>query len=201
MKETKFAFNRQTKLDDDFFYVSSLNPTFKKTDHKFEISDNCILNSYNEEISDYDYISILTKKKYKNGAKISTHCDFKGYGAPIIVISDDVRAYENGDKYYGLHFEVVAYSLGCNIWQIIPLPEGSKEPIENRKIANLPFEIGQEEPVSLTIEVCGHTIKVTLNGRELLAESPDIPDSFHVGLTACEGINKFYDMTIEGEEA
>lgn len=197
----KYVFGKDTDLEKDFSYISSLNPTFIKTDKRFIPEENCIRNEFNDSINDYDYISIVTKKKYRKGARLTTRCDFKGYGAPIISITDDCRYYDNGDMYYGLHFETVAYSLGCNIWQIIPLPEGSKEPIENRKIANLPFEIGQEEPVEITIEVLDKKIVANINGRTIIAESDDIPDTFHVGLTACEGINKFYDFVIDAEEA
>ena len=203
MKKT-YVFNGKEPLENDFFYVSSLNPTFKKTDKKFQFDDtavNCIRNEYNEDIKDYDYISILSKKRYKSGAKMTTRCAFFGYGAPIIVIGDDVRSYENGDRYYGLHFEVVAYTKGCNVWQIIPLPEGSKEPIENRKIATFPFPIEENSLVEISIEVRDKRIVVRVNDETVVAESPDIPEAFHVGLTACEGIDRFFDFTIDAEEA
>ena len=198
---TKYVFNKDTDLDKDFFYVSSLAPYFKKTDKHFEVMEDCIKNSYNPDIEDWDYISILTKKKYKNGAKLSTHCTFEKYGAPIIVFSNDYTTDEKGDNFYGLHFEVVAYEKGCNIWHIYPLPAGSRTPIATPKIGFGEFVIEGGEMVDMTVEVIGKKIKVTMNGHTIETENEHIPDEFHVGLTACEGVNRFYDFTIDAEEA
>ena len=63
MKE-KYIFNEKFNLEEKFIYITS---PASKSKNKFIQKEDCIENSYNEEIKDYDYISIITKEKYKDG--------------------------------------------------------------------------------------------------------------------------------------
>ena len=88
----------------DFMYVSSLTT---ETHTQFDFEENCIVNRYNPEIIGewkYDYISLVTKDRYGKGVKLSTQCSFEKFGAPLIVLTDDITP-KDGRNYYGLHFE------------------------------------------------------------------------------------------------
>ena len=97
---------------------------------------------------------------------------------------------------YGLHFEVVAWERGCNVWHIIPYPERTERPIMPTKILAQSFTIKPDELIDMRVRVEHGRIDIEINGNSFSVENPDIPDSFYIGYTACEGINKLYDMEI-----
>ena len=39
-------------------------------------------------------------------------------------------------------------------------------------------------------------IAIDVNGNKFEIQDDEIPDTFQVGITACEGINRFYDFEI-----
>ena len=130
----KFTFDKDLKLEEKFIYVSSPASRSKK---KFLRKEDYIENSYNEEIQDFDYISIITKKRYDNGVKVKAKCSFDSFGAPLLVLTDDCRKQGEGQYQYGLHFEIVAYENGCNVWHIVPGKASS--PIEVTKVGSMEF--------------------------------------------------------------
>ena len=193
----KYVFGKGYDVKEDFIYVSSL---ITETHTQFDSEDDCIVNRYNPAIKGdwkYDYISIVTKEKYAQGVRFSTKCTFEHYGAPLLVFTDDVTA-RDGRNYYGVPFEVVAYDEGVNIWHIMPTDEENSElPIKVKLIGQLQFPIADGTPVDLSARVENGTVYVEINGKTVSATHPDIPQAFHVGVTACEGINRFYHLEIE----
>ena len=189
-----YHFGTGMELEKDFFYVSSL---ITKSNTVFRTEKNCIANSYNEQLGEWDYISILTKEKYPQGTILSTKCLVESYGAPLIVFSDDITCAEDGRNYYGVHFEIVAYEQGCNVWKITPDEHAPNDlPIRMDRIGFLEFPIEGGSIIDLSVWVSGGAIHVRINGNEFSVADPDLPQTFHVGLTACEGVNRFYDFQI-----
>jgi len=189
----EYNFSKDCWNKDDFMYVYSPNcKAFKK----FCEESDCIKNEFNNEIDDYDYLSIVTKEKYSEGVKITTVCSFDSFGAPLIVLSDDITEKDNRLEYI-LHFEAVAYENGCNIWHIVPWPERVERPIKPTKIAFDEFKIEDGSKIELSLEVQHKKFIVTVNGHKTEVENDDIPQNFHVGITACEGINRFYSLKLE----
>ncbi len=192
----KYLFGKNTDVNEDFIYVSSL---ITETHTKFDCENDCIVNRYNPEIKGdwkYDYISIVTKKKYAQGVTLKTKCSFEHYGAPLIVFTDDICAAKERN-YYGVHYEIVAYDEGVNVWHIQPDETGGEMPIKVALIGQLVFPIADGSLVDLQVTIKDGAIHVNINGKTLTATHPDIPQSFHVGVTACEGINRFYEFEIE----
>jgi len=181
-------------IKNDFMYVHS---PISRSFTEFTIENGCASNRYNEDIKNWDYISIISKQKYTNGTTASTVCSFDDYGAPLIVLSDDITLDENNRRRYGLHFEVVAYEDGINVWHIIPFPENVSRPINPTLIGKLRFKIEDESKIDLKVTVKEKKLLIEANGNELVAEHPEIPESFHIGITACEGVNHFYSFSIE----
>ena len=139
----------------------------------------------------------VTKEKYSDGVTIKTKCSFDKFGAPLIVLTDDIQPDEQGKNRYGLHFEVVAYEKGCNVWHIVPFPERKERPIKPTKIAFSTFDIPEKSEIDLSVTVKNGKLEIEINGEKLIAESHDLPKEFHIGITACEGINRFSSITIE----
>ena len=186
----KYIFNNQLKLEENFIYVSS---PASKSKRKFVQKENFIENTYNEEIRDFDYISMITKEKYKDGVTVRVKCSFDKFGAPLIVFTDDYKQLADGSYQYGLHFEVVAYENGCNVWHIVPGKEKEKSPIDVTKVNAIEFPVEEKSIIDLLVTIKNKKLYICMNDKTFEAEHEDIPKQMHIGITACEGINQFYD--------
>ena len=199
MASTKtYKFNAEERDFSDFDYAYSLLP---KEHKKFDLREDCIANYKEGKPEEFAYVSIITKKKYKAGVTFSTKCSFEKFGAPLIVFTNDVSPDEKGTLIYGLHFEVVAWEKGCNIWHIVPNP-GAERPIKSSRIAFSEFSIAENEISEISVTVRKQNgrpcrLEVSINGHNFGCENADIPEEFHIGITACEGANKFYEFKIE----
>ena len=184
-----------TPLPKDMVYVySPICKEFKT----FTLGEDCIHNAHSDMYKapyDYEYVSAVTEEKYTSGTTVSCVCDFESYGAPIIVFTDDIS--RNGaHRVYGAHFEVVAYEGGCNVWYIEPDPSNTARPIRTNKVAFKQFTIGNNEKINMSVTVGRGRVSVNINGETLELEHSAVPDTFHAGITACEGLNRFYELRI-----
>jgi len=177
---------------DDFFFCYS--PRWKSRKEFLQEKD-CITNNHDDGKA--HYISILTKKKYKTGVRLRAKCSFQAFGAPLIVISDDVNLNENGEMQYGLHFEAVAWFKGLNVWRVISCPERVERPVHSTLIGSDSFTIENDAICEIDVTVCEKELRVGIDGRYITVSHNEIPESFHVGITACEGFNRFYEFIIE----
>lgn len=191
----EYDFSKGKWNTDDFMYVYS--PVCSEY-QKFTQDDDGIRNIYDYDNKDFGhgYVSMVTKEKYKRNIKLSAECSFVKFGAPLIVVSNDI--YKDGDILrYDFHYEFVAYEGGCNMWRITHWPERKERPIFTMKpgYVDVPVEAGSKALIEAVIG--DTTFDVSINGHSFHHESPEIPESFHVGITACEGENKFYNFKIE----
>ncbi len=191
---TKYSFKANEWNVNDFDYVYSLSCNEFA---KFEQEADCVKSNAGGGMFGYEYISILEKKLRKSGCTVSTRCTFETFGAPLLVFTNDVTVDKDGNYRYGEHYEVVAYEKGCNVWHIIPAPEGSEKKVIPTLIGQLQFTIENNEMTDITVKFEGKTMKINMNGKTLDLEIPNFPDEFRAGITACEGINRFYDFVIE----
>ena len=192
MKE-KYIFNQDFKLEEKFMYITSPASKSKK---KFVQKESYVENTYNEEIKDFDYVSIITKERYESGTTVRVKCSFDKFGAPLIVFTDDYKTLEDGSYQYGLHFEVVAYENGCNVWHIVPGTDKEKSPIDVTKVNAIEFPVEDESIVDMEVTIEDKKLFIRVNDKTFVAEHEDIPSRMHVGITACEGINQFYELNI-----
>lgn len=187
----EYIFKRNGWQKDEFEYVYS---PVCKTFNEFIQEDDHIRNLAID--GDFEYISMISKARYTAGTKIYLKCSFDTFGAPIIVLTDDI--FSDGErKRYGLHFEVVAYENGFNVWRIVPAPEKIERPINAVKILAEQFEIKDDSIAEITLKVEEKRFIIDVNGVKGIVEHEDIPESFLVGFTACEGINRLYEFSIE----
>lgn len=188
----KYDFSEGKWNQDDFFYSYSPRWHTRKT---FLQEENCISNIYDD--GHLHYISILTKKKYKTGVRLKAKCSFQSFGAPLIVISDDVALNEKGDMMYGLHFEAVAWFKGLNAWRVIALPERVERPFHATLIGADSFTIENDAVCEIDVVVREKELYIGIDGHYITVKEDELPEEFHVGITACEGLNKFYEFSIE----
>ena len=146
---------------------------------------------------DYEHISLLTKEKYGVGTTVTLECDFKVMGAPLILFTNDLIEIK-GVQSYDRHIEVVVYDEGINVWDIVYAPDKpERRYIMPKKIAFKKFEIPNGSRVTVSAKMLDKALYIVANGEELTVEIPDFYTSCYVGLTACEGINRFYSLKVE----
>lgn len=145
---------------------------------------------------EFAYISLLTNKKYSEGTVATLHCSFDKMGAPLIAFTDDINN-DGEHNIYGLHFEVVAFNEGCNVWEIRTSKDDKEWPIDPTLIAEPKFSIEDKTPVEIKVEFGKKEVIATVNGHTSQVKIDNMPESYHIGFTTCEGINHFYDFTIE----
>lgn len=178
-----------------FFYC--YGPLVKAYNKFFVEDGKCIRNDFNPAINNFDYTSFISYEKYGVGTKIFTQFKFEKRGAPLVVLGDDIRKNAAGVPIYGTHFEVIGFEDGCNVWYLIPRPDRPERPVESVLIGKLRFPIPNMSIVNLTVELIEKGFSITINGEKLTVTHPAIPNELRVGLTACEGINRFYTFEIE----
>lgn len=183
----RYCFSRGQWNAADFSQVTSL-----RTDGRipFMQEDSWIVNdTMKSRGSKYRYISLLSNEYYNVPLQLDTECCFEEFGAPLIVMSDDVGM--TGDRFpvYGHHFEVVAYENGINVWEL----NGKEKPV---KIGYLEFPVEARKSIVLSVKVTRHHLSAELEGHQLEIDVPTLPERLRVGITGCEGVNRFYSFDI-----
>ena len=142
----------------------------------------------------FDNISLLTKEKVGTGVKITTECAFFDDGAPLIVLAESMEPDAGGVLRYGNYFEVVLYKNGINVWRL--WEEGGKVVWHKRLGVEFPLEPGVWH--TLTVETREKILHITVNGTyRMHLRAEDLFESCHVGIDACEGINRFRMLEVE----
>ena len=156
-----------------------------------------VANESERTLNDFEHISLLTKQTYGVGTTITLECDFDNFGAPLLLLTNDLITI-NGVQSYDRHVELVAFENGLNVWDITYAPDKPERHfIAPIKTAFKRFEIDANERIFITAKILENGLLVTVNGETLQVEIPNMPQQAYVGLTACEGINRFYTLKIE----
>lgn len=188
----KINFARGQWNSEEFRYVYSAR--FKPTPIMRQEND-CIVNGLDSATGDYEYISLVTEKMYAMGTTIETRCSFESYGAPLIVFSDDFYKGENGEWYFGVHYEVVLYEGGINVWEL----NLNKDVMKWENLLRLKFPVNAKKVHLLSVKILEKALDITMEGMHVVLGVKDLPKEFRVGITACEGINRFYTCNIKEE--
>lgn len=190
----KYNFSDGNWNKDDFIYAYS--PRCGEFP-KYTQEENCIANRQCSGKAGFEYVSMITKKAYPCNVRIKATCSFES-GAPAIVVSNDIRKDEKyGVNRYGLHHEFVVYEGGCNIWRIVPWPERTERPAYAIRACFVNTPIEKNKKTELIVEIRDNLIAASVNGLSCQHPTPEISEVIHIGMTAAEGINRFYDLTIE----
>lgn len=145
----------------------------------------------------YAYISALTREMYCNGADARLRCSFEGYGAPILMIVEDMELDAQGDAHYGNCIEAVIWKHGVNVWRY-HLRDGQVHFVH--AMADFtPLEEGKIH--DLRIKVRDQMLQIEVDGKRSSVYIPDMPEKFWVGAALCEGVNRLYSLEVnEGVE-
>ena len=191
--DKKYLLDDKNTLKDHFIYDYS--PRCQSfTEFDFE-KDHCV-NRENKDIdARFDYVSALNKEKVVAPVKINTECSFDFFGAPLIVIAQDICK-KDGKWFYGKHLEVVAYEEGINVWEIVPddINITNVELIGEKK-----FAVNEREKFVLDVEISKNKLVARIGADEIVVDY-NFHKEFFVGFTACEGVNRFYSFNIKKDD-
>jgi len=185
-------FSRNAWSSDDLVYAYSYRFTDRPVFTQF---DDHIENKADPDgPGGYEYISVLTPRQYGSGTSVSTHVSFEGDGAPLIVLADKLYRDADGTLRFGEYIEVVLYKNGINVWRM--WYRGGR--VTWKKLMGVQYPVTTGDLHTLTVTVGEEGLNIAADDRTMSVYIPDMYRSFHAGINACEGINRFYNMTVDG---
>lgn len=143
------------------------------------------------------YSSMVLKEKFKGNVTVSVEMEFAGRMAPLIVIAPELGASAKGVPEYREHFEIVLFDKGVNVWHHF-FKAGKPS---WKKAAYSRFTLKPNTRYTLKVKLArtsrGKMMTVFVDGHEMGYMDESLPDEFYVGITGCEGVNRFYDFAVK----
>lgn len=186
-----------------FFYAKSYR--FDE-DVKFSQEEDYITNKINHSFPNgFEYINIFTKEKFTYGTTISSTMSFEEYGAPMITFCNHFDIDKFNNYRMNNYFEIVLYENGINIWYLY-LDDNVCKWI---KLASYNFNVSKIDKHILTVTILKDHLKIGVDDKLFCLKLSEInnldipnnvkifPNDFHIGVGACEQINKIFDITIK----
>ena len=164
---------------------------------------DCIVNARKSE-----FTTILLKDRYAPGTKISFSTSFDSYGAPLLVMVKDLERDEQGKLRFREYQEIVLWENGVNVWNFQKdetnsgnTPWDGFSAVENG--IRIDWLLSNSHPVqagkryTMTVELGKERVAVQVDGHSFELRIPGLAEKVYLGITGCEGINRFYDLEIE----
>ena len=162
----------------------------------FRQEKDCIVNSKrSDKPGDYDYMGLLVPGTFGPGARLSVRCSFEDLGAPMLLLSSQEEIDENGILRTLEYYEIVIWKNGLNVWR--HHTEGRKT--SYYQVLGAAFPLAAEEIHELSMEIGERHLLMEVDGKKLKLFLHDMPASFRLGYTACEGICRLYEMSVHRE--
>ena len=159
----------------------------------FTQAEGFIQNNKNEQaVYGYDNISLMTLKKYQSPVTLSVTCEFEDLGAPLLVIAPNMEQDRRGVWRYGEYLEVVLWKNGVNVWRMW-MEEGE---VTWKQLMGVEFSVNEEEQHTLSVRIHQDTLYIQADDKVMQLYIENMYPSYHLGMNACEGINRFYEMEI-----
>ena len=144
------------------------------------------------------YSSMLLKEKFSGKHRFSATMSFDHLMAPLMVIAPELgRSADGRHPEFRRHHEIVLYNEGINVWRYDWNGKTSNWVLA--AVLRSPFEAKRRYELSVTVERYKETRRMTVecNGRVFGFSDDALELDNYVGITGCEGRNRFYGFTIE----
>ncbi len=142
----------------------------------------------------FDNISLLCPEPMTVGVSATLRCAFDGLGCPEILLAEKPERCPDGAVRYGACFEVVLYREGVNVWRHFREADGR---CHWHKRLGLYTPIAEGVPHELTVTVRPQEIAFSVDGVTASLRVEDLFPSFYLGVTACEGIVRLHELTVD----
>jgi hypothetical protein len=136
--------------------------------------------------------SMVYKQKATGNVTISSTMAFAHRMAPLILLTPHLAENARGQKECSERFEIVLFHEGVNIWRH-SLRDGK---LTYRKAAFARFRLEKDTPYRLEVKKAGKTLTIAVAGHTFGYTDDALPEACYVGITGCEGLNRFYDFSI-----
>ena len=142
------------------------------------------------------YTSMVYKTKAKGNVTIKCTMEFDDRMAPLVVIAPELGKSAKGQPEYREHFEICVFDKGVNVWHHV-FKDGKPS---WKKAAFATFALKPKTRYTLEVKKKntkrGKELTVTIDGHTFGYLDDSLPEEFYVGITGCEGVNRFYDFQI-----
>ncbi len=143
------------------------------------------------------YTSMVLQKKHKGDITISSTMEFTDQMAPLIVIAPEIGKSKSGFPEYREHYEVVVFDKGINVWHHY---FKNRKPYWKKATYSL-FKLLPNTKYKLKVKIShtskGKMLAVIIEDHEMGYLDDSLPDDFYVGITGCEGVNRFYNFSLD----
>lgn len=169
----------------------------------------CIVNTVPQDATETEmlgkrapetYTSMVWKDAVKGSFTVRSGMDFAFRMAPLLVLANGLGANADGYPEYREHWEIVLYDEGLNVWHHQYVDGKPKW----HKAAMLKTTFKKDTRYDLEVRVersaRGPQIIVKCGDAEFGYLEHELPEELMVGITACEGVNRFYDFSLSGKQ-
>jgi hypothetical protein len=136
--------------------------------------------------------SMVYKEKLKGDVAVTSTIAFAHKMAPLVLLAPDLSENAKAQKECAERFEIVVFNEGVNVWRH-SLKDGK---LTYRKAAFASFRLEKDTPYTLEVKKTGKTLTVSVAGHTFGYIDDALPDACYVGITGCEGLNRFYDFRV-----
>lgn len=165
----------------------------------FEAEADAIVNRKSQtSITGYENASLMLKEKQTGNVSVTIDCAFDAWGAPLIVIAEDLAPDKAGFWRYREYYEVVLYEEGVNVWRLCT---DANDEVTWKKMMSVDFPVSPVEKHTLTVDILEDTLEITADGRKMSLFLSDRFPTYYLGIDACENINRFYRFAVEKRDA
>lgn len=172
--------------------------------HAFVQKDDHIENPCPEGLDDEEiyanhvtevYASIVRPVRLSGTVEVAATMSFDHLMAPLIVITPELDADDQGRPAFKKHYEIVLYNEGINVWHYTY--ENGNLSWHLAAFARAPFEPKKRYELKVTMAKGKREMRMTVEcgGVKFGFEDPELPSSFYAGVTGCEGRNRFYSFS------
>lgn len=188
----KLDFSNEAWKTEDVVYANSYRfapvPAFLE-------EDGALVNYQSEDASTgYENISLMLREPITGDMRITLRTSFDAWGAPLIVLAEDLEKDKAGLWRYREYYEVVLYEEGINVWRLTTDAENT---VSWRKVMSVDFPVSCHDIHTLTVDVVEDTLLIDADGHRMSVMLPATFPAYYVGFDACENINRFYSFAVE----
>ena len=144
------------------------------------------------------YSSLVRCEPVSGKCRVASTMSFDHLMAPLIVVAPVLgTAADDKTPEFRRHHEVVLYNEGINVWRYDWIDGKAKWTLA--AFLRAPFEAKRKYELAVTVEAYKDTRRMTVEcgGRTFGYSDDALQLSYWVGITGCEGRNRFYDFSVE----